>query len=320
MTENSIDFDGAWKSSLEQYFEPFMAFFFPKAHADIAWARGYEFLDNELQKICGDAAIGRRSVDKLVKLWHHDGREAWILLHLEVQSQYDASFPERMVVYRSRIYDRYRRPIASFAVLGDEQPSWRPDRFRQELWDSLLEFRFPIVKLLDFRQQWPTLEANSNPFASVVMAHLKAQETRYDPNERKAWKLALTRRLYERGYDRQDVLGLFRFIDWLLQLPQALESEFWQNIELYEAQQNMAYITSVERIGIQKGTEQTWRAAIARTLTSRFEAADVQPISDSLARIFDAETLKALFDRALSIDSLDAFQRLIDDAAASGDR
>ena len=141
MTDN-IDFDGAWKSSLEQYFQPFMAFFFPEAHADIAWARGYEFLDNELQKICGDAAIGRRSVDKLVKLWRNDGQEAWVLLNLEVQSQYDASFPERMLVYRSRIYDRYRRPIASFAVLGDERPSWRPNSFNQALWGSQIEFRF----------------------------------------------------------------------------------------------------------------------------------------------------------------------------------
>jgi hypothetical protein len=28
-----------------------MAFFFPKAHAQIDWSAGYEFLDKELQKI-----------------------------------------------------------------------------------------------------------------------------------------------------------------------------------------------------------------------------------------------------------------------------
>ena len=28
------------------------------------------------------------------------------------------------------------------------------------------------------------------------------------------WKTHLARRLYERGYQRQDILELFRFIDW----------------------------------------------------------------------------------------------------------
>ena len=148
------------------------------------------------------------------------------------------------------------------------------------------------------------------------MAHLKAQETRYDLDERKAWKLALTRRLYERGYDREDILSLFRFIDWLLQLPQALENEFWQNIEQYEAQINMPYITSVERIGISQG----WREAIAATLETRFENADSQAIVGSLAAIANLDTLKALHRQAVSIDSLDDFQRLVDDTTPSGDR
>jgi len=38
------------------------------------------------------------------------------------------------------------------------------------------------------------------------------------------WKLRLIRRLYERGYARQDVLELLRFIDWVLTLPAGLEA------------------------------------------------------------------------------------------------
>jgi hypothetical protein len=47
------DFDSPWKEALEHYFPQFMAFFFPHAHGDIDWARGYEFLDKELQQGCG---------------------------------------------------------------------------------------------------------------------------------------------------------------------------------------------------------------------------------------------------------------------------
>lgn len=272
MAETSIDFDNPWKASLEKYFEAFMAFFFPEAHADVDWERGYELLDKELQAVTRDAEIGRRQVDTLVKLWRKDGEEAWVLAHVEIQSQQDSDFARRMFVYHYRIYDRHERKIASFGILGDEVRSWRPTQFEQQLWGSRIEFQFPIVKLLDFQERWQELEADTNPFATVVMAHLKAQETRYDLSERKAWKLALTRRLYEKGYERQDILDLFRFIDWMLELPQALETDFWQTIEQYEAEKNMPYITSVERIGIKKGIQLT----LESLLSSRFGQLDSQ--------------------------------------------
>lgn len=56
-------------------------------------------------------------------------------------------------------------------------------------------FEFPVVKLLDYRERWAELEESQNPFATVVMAHLKAQETRHADEERKAWKFNLVRRL-----------------------------------------------------------------------------------------------------------------------------
>jgi hypothetical protein len=57
-------------------------------------------------------------------------------------------------------------------------------------------------------QRWSSLEASRNPFATVVMAHLTAQETRHDPAACQTRKLWLTRRLNKLGYDRQQVLVL----------------------------------------------------------------------------------------------------------------
>jgi hypothetical protein len=68
----TTDFDSPWKEALDLYFKAFMAFFFPLAHADIDWKRGYEMLDKELQKIVPQAEQGRRLVDKLVKVWELD--------------------------------------------------------------------------------------------------------------------------------------------------------------------------------------------------------------------------------------------------------
>jgi len=112
-------------------------------------------------------------------------------------------------------------------VLGDERVSWRPARFGYELWGCEVGLRFPTVKLLDYRARWAELETSRNPFAVVVMAHLKAQETQDDPEARKAAKWQLLRRLYEQGYARVDILNLFRFIDWVMGLPEALEEALW---------------------------------------------------------------------------------------------
>lgn len=103
--------------------------------------------------------------------------------------------------------------------MGDERRSWRPNQFGYELWGSEVSFKFPIVKLLDYKQQWSAIDASSNPFATVVMAHLKAQETRLDALERFESKLAITRRLYVLGYSREDVINLFGFIDWVMSKP-----------------------------------------------------------------------------------------------------
>ncbi len=242
MSEPQTEFDSPWKQVLEGYFEDFLLFFLPQAHGEIEWSRGFEFLDKELQQVVRDAELGRRLADKLVKVWRTGGSEAWVLIHLEVQSQEETNFSERMFVYHYRIYDRYKRSVASLAVLGDERSSWRPNQFGYELWGSEVLFKFPVVKLLDYQQQWSALEASSNPFATVVMAHLKAQETRDDRSRGLEWKLAITKRLYEQGYERQDVLNLFQFIDWVMSLPEALEQEFQQEIQQLEEDLRMPYI------------------------------------------------------------------------------
>src|SRR5258708_7928537 len=127
-----------------------MAFFFPHAHAEIDWSRGFEFLDKELQQIVREAEQGRRTVDKLVKVWLRDGQEKWILIHVEVQSQEESDFPLRMYVYNYRVFDRYNRIVVSLAILGDERAGWRPDSFSYSLWGCTVGIQVPVIKLLDY--------------------------------------------------------------------------------------------------------------------------------------------------------------------------
>jgi hypothetical protein len=302
-SEPASDFDSPWKQALETFFPDFMAFFFPAAHDDIDWRRGYQFLDKELQQVARDAALGRRYADTLAQVWRRGGQETWVLVHVEVQGQAQAEFAERMYVYNYRLYDRYRRAVASLAVLADEQASWRPGEYSYELWGCRAGLVFPAVKLLDYRAQWSSLETSSNPLATVVMAHLKAKETRDDPAARQAWKLWLTRRLYRLGYARQQVLDLFDFVDWVLQLPGPQELAFWQEVQEMEEEKRMQYITSIERIGMQQGMQQGQAEMVLQVLGRRFGAL---PAGLAAAvRGAASERMAALLDVALTAGSLD---------------
>ena len=257
MTElPSDDYDSPWKEALEHYLPDFLALLFPQAHAGIDWSQGYEFLDKELQQVVRDAELGRRLADKLVRVVDTSGQEDWLLIHIEVQGDPHADLAERLFVYNYRIFDRHRRPVVSLAVLADERTDWHPDHFGWQRWGCEVGIRFPSVKLLDYRPRWAELETSANPFAVVVQAHLKTQETRRLPEERYRAKLALAKSLYRRGWGRDNILELFRFIDWMLRLPEELEERLWSEIQTYETVEHMPYVTSVERIGIRKGIQQ----------------------------------------------------------------
>ncbi len=299
------DYDSPWKEALDRYFEAFLAFFFPHIHAEIDWSRGYEMLDKELQPIIRGAARGRRYVDKLVKVWLKDGQERWILIHVEVQGQKESEFPERIYVYNHRLFDRYGREVISLAILADDDPDWRPNRYEYARWGFSTSMEFPIVKLLEYAPEYEELEANPNPFAVVVQAHLKALETRRSPDERYAWKVRLVKGLYRRGMAPEDVRRLFDFIDWIMELPEPLKHRFWDETDAYEQEKRMRFINIAERVGMEKGL----LAGIETSLKVKFGAEGLE-LMPELREIQDHVLLGKILKRIETADSPAAVRRV----------
>ncbi len=296
-------YDSPWKKALEVYFKEFVQFFFPDIAADVNWSRKYRFLDKELQQVTRKAALGRRYVDKLVKLHRTNGHEEWVLVHIEVQSQRDVDFSRRMYTYNYRIFDQFDRKVASLAILADKNLAWKPDHYSYELWGSKAGLWFPSIKLIEYKEKWEELEKSTNPFASVVMAHLKTIETTGDNEKRYRWKVSLIKRLYRSGYEKQDVIRLFDFIDWVMVLPEELEEQLWTEIQTIEEEGKMEYISSVERIGIKRGMQQGTMNLLSRQIARRFQ---VNP--DSVHPIFaglTTEQLEELGELFVDAESLD---------------
>ncbi len=250
MTE---EFDSPWKDALTDFFSPCMELLFPEAFEMIQWEKPFRFLDQELSRILHDAPSGKQIVDKLIELYLRDGDKSYVLLHLEVQAQTESHFAQRMYMYNYRIYEKYKRRVASFAILADENSIWKPNSFEYNLLGCHIKMTYPIAKILDFRERWEELESSNNPFAIVVMAHLKSLETKYKYKTRFQWKSSLARNLYQKGYNRDTIVSLFRFIDGVMSLPKELENQFWIQVLKEEEVKQMPYVMSIERMAEEKG-------------------------------------------------------------------
>lgn len=259
------DNDTPWKKILRQYFPQAIEFFFPLVSEKIDWSKPCEFLDKEFQKIAPDAAQGNRYADKLVKVWLKDGRSTYLLLHVEIQAQKEEEFALRMLIYSIRIFDHFGSFATSLAILCDQNSAWRPQNYVLESPATRLAFEFGQVKLLDYREQWEALEQSENLFAPVVMAHLKTQETKRNPKQRKQWKFGLMRRLYEQGWSKQEIFYFYEFVDWVMILPAELEAQFWQELKQFEEVRKMRYVTNAERFALQEAEEKA-RLEVAQEL------------------------------------------------------
>ncbi|MBM3459311.1 MAG: transposase, partial [Armatimonadetes bacterium] len=152
------NFDNAWKLALERLLLACLQFFFPQIAALLDEARPIEFLEQELKRISRRTQQRKGAVDLLARAWLRSGQEHWLLLHLEVQSQKEPEFPERMCLYSRRIRERHGRLATSLAILADDVRDWRPNRYREEAPGTVHEFEFTMVKVLDYADQLEELQ------------------------------------------------------------------------------------------------------------------------------------------------------------------
>jgi hypothetical protein len=89
-------------------------------------------------------------------------------------------------------------------------------------------------------------------------------------------------------------------------LPKVLEVEFWRELQAYEEERKVPYITSVERIGYDRGIQES--LARERSLILRLLTRKIGSISDlTLDRInkLSIEQLESLGEALLDFGSID---------------
>jgi len=133
--------------------------------------------------------------------------------------------------------------------------------------------------------------------------------------------MIVAKSLYQRGYSRQNILELFRLVNWMMTLPEELEQSFALEITNYEEEKKMPYITPLERFAIERGRQEgiveKGRESTIEILETRFESVP-ESLVEAINQINDEGVLKILHKRAITIASLAEFQEFMDRQLSDG--
>ncbi len=143
------------------------------------------------------------------------------------------------------------------------------------------------------------------------MAHLKTKATTGKPQDREQGKWSVVRGLYERGYDREDIIKLFKVIDRMMALPKELQQSFEEKLSRYEEERRMPLLSNMELRGMERGAVQTARESVITVL--RVRLGEISPeLMETLNNISDLPLLKQLLERAATVNTLAEFQQLLE--------
>jgi hypothetical protein len=173
-----------------------------------------------------------------------------------------------------------------------------------------LRFRFRVQALRTWEEETLISLAATNSFAVVALAQLAAHRRSKDP-KRKAQKREIIALLYRYRYEREDVLKLLRFIDWMIRLPKDLELELRNELMALEEETKMAYVMSIERFALEKGREEGREEGREQTLCELLEELLVTrfgPLPETVRERLegaDSTQLSLWFRRGLTAAALD---------------
>lgn len=157
----------------------------------------------------------------------------------------------------------------------DAQADWRPDTYAHDHWGCAVAFRYPLVKVLDWRGREAELATLPNPFAQVLLAQLAALTARDQVEPLAATWLAILRRLARAGYTYDQIAAVLTFLDRAIALPEEVERRIQDQLsELegtampklmsrWEAQAIEQGQRKGEEIGVQQGQQRIILAQLA---------------------------------------------------------
>ncbi|MCZ8117246.1 MAG: transposase, partial [Microcystis sp. LE18-22.4A] len=144
------------------------------------------------------------------------------------------------------------------------------------------------------------------------MAHLKTKATTGKLPQREQWKWRLIRGLYEKEFEREQIIKLFEIIDNMMTLSPELQSSLESKIKQFEEERTMPLMSNMELRGMERGKEigvlEKSRDAIKTVLTVRFGQISSE-IEEIIGKMTNPTILEELLKLAATANSLAEFKQ-----------
>jgi flagellar biosynthesis/type III secretory pathway protein FliH len=176
-----------------------------------------------------------------------------------------------------------------------------------------------MIKLNDYNKNIDGLLRETNPFAIITAAHLKTKATKGDTQTRYSWRWKITTALYEGGFSKQDILNIYRLIDWLMMLPEDLTKRFTEDLIKYEEEKKMPYIMSAERIGKEKGMQQGIQQGIQQGMQQGMLTDAREMVLEALDARFSKDVPEDVYKKVQALNNRVLLKKLLRSAAQSED-
>jgi len=146
------------------------------------------------------------------------------------------------------------------------------------------------------------LKASDNPFALVVLAAKRNLQSREDEEKRFGFKRELVRLMLEKGYSREEILHVFRFLDGVLALTNLEKEKIIYDEFMSKEVEKVAYITNFERFAMLRVA----RELVLDALEVKFGAVS-EDILGKVEKIQEREVLRGLLRQTVRASSLEEF-------------
>ncbi|MBY6269844.1 Rpn family recombination-promoting nuclease/putative transposase [Parageobacillus thermoglucosidasius] len=269
----AVDHDRLFKELIQAFFEEFILLFFPDMYEHIDFCH-LSFLSEELFT---DVTAGEKyRVDLLVET-KLKGEDGLIIVHIENQSYVQPSFPERMFIYFSRLFEKYRTNIVPIAVFSYDAIRDEPSSFTLPLpFGNILHFRFFPVELR--KQNWRNYIRSDNPIAAALLSKMG-----YTESERIELKKQFLRMLVRLELDEAKQRLLIGFFETYVRLSDDEEQQLRNEVnqmETKEKEQVLELLISYEQKGKREGAKQKEREMMRKMIAKGMSIADIAHIFD----------------------------------------
>lgn len=283
--EDPYDYDGMWKEFTRYFWRDILHDFIPGLYSKADLEREAEFLDKELQEIIADdtkeevGKSSKRYVDCLLKIYLKDGKEEWVLLHIEIQGRGGEMISLRMFRYHCLIFLRHKRHPAAIAILTAKRPKkeGEPGIYQADIFGTKIEYKYHTVKAYEYDDE--ELLASESPVKLFIYAVKVAAKYRKSNEQKFEYMRKILRVLIGKGWDSKRRRYFIIMLEQTMRLSgKEYRIRFRDEAETLLEGKKMRYKTVTEEIfeeGIMQEREENTRALIGLGLLTDEQIASV---------------------------------------------